>query len=73
MLYAIFFHRLFGPVTPRTFDVLDVTVVCEGLNNLEYFVLLMRRQPAISDQETEQLVEEKVDMYSKAALVNGVR
>jgi len=38
----------------------------------------MHRQPAVSDQETEQLVEENVDTFgkdSKAALViiSGVR
>ncbi|KIM49842.1 hypothetical protein M413DRAFT_60193 [Hebeloma cylindrosporum] len=47
MLHAIFFHRLFGPIKPQTFEVLDVTI------------------PAVSDQETEQLVDEKVDAFWK--------
>ena len=28
-LHAILFHRLFGTVRPRTFEVLDVTMVSE--------------------------------------------
>ena len=32
---------------------------------MEYFVLLMRRQASVSDRETEQLVEEKVDTFWK--------
>ncbi|KAF9024212.1 DUF1649-domain-containing protein [Hymenopellis radicata] len=46
-IHAILFHRSFGTVKPRTFEVLDVTM------------------PGISDVQTEQLVNDKVDMFWK--------
>ena len=33
-LHAILFHRLFGTVRPRTFEVLDVTMVSEWMRGL---------------------------------------
>lgn len=63
MLHAIFFHRLFGPIKPQTFEVLDVTMVWSI--SLEYRQSLTRHQPAVSDPETEQLVDEKVDTFWK--------
>ena len=61
--HAVFFHRLFGPIKPQTFEILeiiDVIIVCERLTPL-----LVRRQPAVSDRETEQLIEEKVETFWK--------
>jgi len=45
VLHAILFHRLFGTVKARDFEVLDVTM------------------PAVTDPDTEQLVNEKVDAF----------
>ncbi|KAI0779051.1 DUF1649-domain-containing protein [Trametes elegans] len=45
VLHAVLFHRLFGTVKPRTFEVLDVTM------------------PGVDDEETAQLVEDKVGAF----------
>lgn len=35
MMHAILFHRLFGLVKPKTFDILDVTLVRLALGGLK--------------------------------------
>ncbi|TCD71022.1 hypothetical protein EIP91_000520 [Steccherinum ochraceum] len=47
VLHSILFHRLFGTVKAKTFEVLDVTM------------------PAVDDEATEQLVDQRVDTFWK--------
>ena len=61
--YAIFFHRLFGPIEPQTFEVLDVTIVRERLTwNILYCLCVSLR---FQTEKRSNIVEEKVEMFRK--------
>ena len=75
MLHAIFFHRLFGPIKPQTFEVLDVTMVCERLfwNIANYLCVVSLRFRTKKRNNLSRKRSMRFGKESKAGLVNGVR
>lgn len=65
VLHSILFHRLFGTVKPKTFEVLDVTMVCCRPYCQVYTLCLNLDQPGVDDPEIKQLVDSRVDAFWK--------
>jgi autophagy-related protein 101 len=57
----VLFHRLLGSFKPRTFEVLDVTMVC--LRKKVANKASNMSQPGVSNPGIEKLVEDKVDAF----------
>jgi autophagy-related protein 101 len=72
MLHTILFHRLFGTIKPKTFEVLDVTMVCTiHIRSQQRVIVTSYQQPGVSDPEIENLIWERTDAFRKALELEG--